>query len=38
MEQANIYEYIWLDSDNEFRSKTKIIYLNDTIKLNDLPI
>jgi len=38
MEQANIYEYIWLDSDNEFRSKTKIIYSNETLKLNDLPI
>lgn len=38
MEQANIYEYIWLDSDNEFRSKTKIIYSNETPKLDNLPI
>ena len=40
MEQAYIYEYIWLDSDNEFRSKTKIIYSNENfyIKLNHLPI
>lgn len=40
MVQAYIYEYIWLDSDNEFRSKTKIIYSNENfyINLNQLPI
>ena len=41
MEQINnakIYEYIWLDSDNEFRSKTRIIYSNNYIELYNLPI
>lgn len=41
MENLNktvILEYIWLDSDNEFRSKTKIIYYNDYINLNNLPV
>ncbi len=39
---AKIYEYIWLDSDNEFRSKTKIIYSNnitqDNLEISDLPV
>jgi glutamine synthetase len=32
-----ILEYIWLDSNNKFRSKTKVIDLNKDLNIKDLP-